>query len=210
LSPEAFPYQGVRRGQVAGVEALLMRVGFVGELGYEIHLEASKAEQVWNALFETGARWNIQPFGVEAQRLLRLEKGHLIVTHDTDALTYPHEVGLNWTLGKNKHFYVGQHSLKIQRQRSLTRQLVGLRWPENQTALPEECNLVIHDGRIAGRITSIVPQSTLGYPIGMAFVDPELSSPGTPIEIRLDNGVVSTAQVVEMPFYDPDDQRQLA
>ena len=95
LSPEAFPYQGVRRGQVAGVEALLMRVGFVGELGYEIHLEASKAEQVWNALFETGACWNIQPFGVEAQRLLRLEKGHLIVTHDTDALTYPHEVGLN-------------------------------------------------------------------------------------------------------------------
>ena len=210
LSPEDFPYQGVRRGQVAGVESLLIRVGFVGELGYEIHLEASKAEHVWKALFETGARWNIQPFGVEAQRLLRLEKGHLIVTHDTDALTYPHEVGLNWTLGKNKHFYVGQHSLKIQRQRSLTRQLVGLRWPENQTALPEECNLIIRDGRITGRITSIVPQSTLGYPIGMAFVDPELSSPGTPIEIRLDDGVISTAQVVEMPFYDPDDQRQLA
>lgn len=210
LSSEAFPYQGVRRGQVAGVEALLMRVGFVGELGYEIHLEASKAEQVWNALFKTGECWNIQPFGVEAQRLLRLEKGHLIVTHDTDALTYPHEVGLNWTLGKNKHFYVGQHSLKIQRQRALTRQLVGLRWPEGQTALPEECNLIIHDGRIAGRITSIGSQSTLGYPIGMAFVDPELSSPGTPVEVRLDSGVISTAQVVEMPFYDPEDQRQLA
>ncbi|NKB70472.1 MAG: FAD-dependent oxidoreductase [Candidatus Latescibacteria bacterium] len=209
LNPEAFPYLGVRQGKVAGVPALLMRVGFVGELGFEVHVPAGQATQVWEALMDAGQPFSIRPFGVEAQRLLRLEKGHFIVGHDTDALTHPYEVSLDWAIGKNKRFFVGQRSLEIMSERPLTRTLVGLRWPDGQTdKLPEECNLIIDQGRIAGRITSIAPRSTLGYPLAMAFVEPEMAVPGTQVEIRLDNGSRSTAQVVAMPFYDPDDQRQ--
>src|SRR5690606_10235746 len=77
LSPEAFPYMGVRTGTVAGVPARLLRVGFVGELGYEIHVPASQGEALWDALMEAGREHGIRPFGVEAQRVLRLEKGHI-------------------------------------------------------------------------------------------------------------------------------------
>ena len=72
-----------------------MRVGFVGELGYEIHVPADTARHVWDALMAAGAAVGIRPFGVEAQRLLRLEKGHMIVGQDTDGLTTPLEAG--WT-----------------------------------------------------------------------------------------------------------------
>ena len=151
----------------------------------------------------------MRPFGLEAQRLLRLEKGHLIVGHDTDALTHPSEVGLDWAIGKRKPFFVGQRSLPIHAARPVLRTLVGVRWPDGyQGPLPEECNLIIHDGRIAGRITSIAPVSTQGYPLGLAFVEPALATPGTRVEVRLDDGTMSTAEVAELPFYDPAGERQ--
>ena len=92
-SPAAFPYMGVRTGHVAGIPVRLLRVGFVGELGYEIHAPASLGEALWDALMAAGAPFGIRPFGVEAQRVLRLEKGHIIVGQDTDGLTHPYEAG---------------------------------------------------------------------------------------------------------------------
>ena len=209
LGAEAFPYLGVREGEVCGVGALLMRVGFVGELGYEVHVPAAAGDEVWRKLHAAGAPWGIRPFGVEAQRLLRLEKGHLIVGHDTDALTNPYEADLAWAIGKKKRFFVGQRSLQVYRGRALGRILVGVRWAEGYGgSLPEECNLIIRDGRIVGRITSIAPVSTLGYPLGLAFVEPDLATPGTQLEVRLDSGATSVPEVVQLPFYDPDDERQ--
>jgi sarcosine oxidase subunit alpha len=209
LSPSAFPFLGVRQGQVAGVPATLMRVGFVGELGYEIHVPTGCGLHVWQALWEAGRRHGIRPFGVEAQRLLRLEKGHVIVGQDSDALTSPLEIGAEWALGKGKPFYIGQRSLQIVRRQTPTRKLVGLAWPPGYTGpLPEECHLVFHAGQIAGRVTSIARRSTLGYPLGLAFVAPELAEPGTTVRIRLDNGREVEAAVFETPFYDPAGARQ--
>ena len=74
LCAEAFPYLGVRQGKVAGIPARILRVGFVGELGYEIHVPARHAERLWDTLMQAGAGLGIRPFGVETQRLLRLEK----------------------------------------------------------------------------------------------------------------------------------------
>ena len=209
LSAEAFPYLAVAEATVCGVPALVLRVGFVGELGFEVHVPAWHGEHVWRTLFEAGAEWQVRPFGLEAQRLLRLEKGHLIVSHDTDALTHPTEVGLDWAIGKGKRFFVGQRSLPLHAARPALRTLVGVRWPDGHRGpLPEECNLIIHDGRIAGRITSIAPVSTQGYPLAMAFVEPALAAAGTRVEVRLDDGTASTAEVAELPFYDPAGERQ--
>ena len=209
LGAEAFPYLAVAEGEVCGVSALVLRVGFVGELGFEVHVPAWHGEHVWRTLFAAGADRQVRPFGLEAQRLLRLEKGHLIVSHDTDALTHPSEVGLDWAIGKGKRFFVGQRSLTIHAARPALRTLVGVRWPDGyEGPLPEECNLIIHEGRIAGRITSIAPVSTQGYPLGMAFVEPALADAGTRVEVRLDDATTSTAEVAELPFYDPAGERQ--
>ena len=131
LSAAAFPYLAVGEGTVCGVPALVLRAGFVGEMGFEVHVPAWHGDHVWRTLFAAGARWDVGPFGLEAQRLLRLEKGHLIVGHDTDALTHPAEVGLEWTIGKGKPFFVGQRSLAIHAARPARRTLAGVRWPED-------------------------------------------------------------------------------
>lgn len=210
LSAAAFPYLALSEGTVADVPARLMRVGFVGELGWEIHVPASFGQRVWSALMQAGRRFGIRPFGVEAQRLLRLEKGHLIVSQDTDALTNPFEADLDWAIGKDKKFFVGSRSLDILRKKPLTRRLAGLTFPAGGGGgvLPEECNLVVAEGELAGRITSIAPRSTLGYPIAMALLRPDLAEIGTTVKIRLDGGGIVEAVVASMPFYDPGNARQ--
>ncbi len=209
LAGNAFPYLGVREGVVAGVRAIVMRVGFVGELGYEVHVPAAYGQHVWQTLYDAGKEFEVKPFGVEAQRLLRLEKGHLIISQDTDALTHPYEAGVEWAIGNDKPFFVGQRSLRILAGKPLGRKLVGLAWPKGfRGALPEECNLIIQEGRIVGRVTSIAARSTLGYPIAMAFLEPGKSEAGTKVEIRLTDGSDCEASVVELPFYDPENVRQ--
>lgn len=207
IGESAFPYLALREGTIAGVPVRAMRVGFVGELGYEIHMPAEYASYMWNAIM--GAADDIRPFGVEAQRLLRLEKGHIIIGQDTDGLTTPFEAALDWAVKMDKPFFVGQRSLRIVQQQPLRQRLVGFKLPGEFTGPPpKECHLVIRNGEIAGRVTSVAFSETLGHVIGMAFVQPELAKDGTPILIRVDGGTIIEAHVTPAPFYDRDGARQ--
>jgi sarcosine oxidase subunit alpha len=209
LSSAAFPYLAVREAIVARISVLLLRVGFVGEWGYEIHVAAESAPALWDALMAAGLAHGITPFGVEAQRLLRLEKGHLIVGQDTDALTTPREAGLTWAVKSDKPFFIGQRSLEILAKQPIQQKMVGFRLdPAFQATPPQECNLVIEQGEIAGRVTSIAYSPTLNQSIGLAYVAPEMTTPNHRFSIRLSNGEMVTAIVTATPFYDPDNQRQ--
>ncbi len=209
LEPESFPYLGVREGIVAGVPARVSRIGFVGELGYEIHVPYDGAVRVWDCLIDAGQKYGIQPFGVEAQRVLRLEKSHLIVSQDTDGLTNPYEAGTGWAVKMQKSFFVGGRSLSILKKKKQSRQLVGFTLPKAYKGpIPKECHLIIDEGQITGRVTSVTRSPTLGQVIGLAYVPPSQSTPGTSIRIRVDSAVVVQAEVAETPFYDPQNNRQ--
>ncbi|MDX2098901.1 MAG: FAD-dependent oxidoreductase, partial [Leptolyngbyaceae cyanobacterium bins.59] len=209
LSGEAFPYLAVRSAQVAGIPALLMRVGFVGEWGYEIHVPANAAPALWDVLMKAGAAFSIRPFGVEAQRLLRLEKGHLIVGQDTDGLTTPFEASLEWAVKLDKPFFIGQRSLQIISQRPPKQKLVGFMLaPEFKGIPPQECHLVIAGNEIAGRVTSIAFSPTLQRYIGLAYVQPQMAEVGKQFSIRGADRTLITATISPIPFYDPENQRQ--
>jgi sarcosine oxidase subunit alpha len=207
LRDEAFPYLAVRSGQVAGAAARLMRVGFVGELGYEIHVAAGRGPEVWQALYAAGVPQALRPFGVEAQRVLRLEKGHFIVGQDTDGLTDPHEASAMWAVAMKKPFFIGQRSLRILQARGPRQKLVGIELAA-ATPLPKECHLVIDEGAIAGRITSVTHSRALNKSIGLAMLSPELAQIGREIRIRVDDGDLLAARVAPAPFYDPKNLRQ--
>ena len=204
LSAAAFPYLAVREGDVAGMPARVMRVGFVGELGYEIHVPADGAGFLWDALMQTGNARGIRPFGVEAQRLLRLEKAHIIIGQDTDGLTTPIEAAMGWAVKMDKSYFIGQRSLKIIGRKKARAQSVGFILDAgDETAAPKECHLVIRDGQIAGRVTSIAFSPALGRHIGLAFVEPDMTAEGSRFFIRADLGRMVQARVVPTPFYDP-------
>ena len=208
LDADAFPYLGVREGRIAGAPARLMRVGFVGELGYELHVPASRGEHVWDTLIEAGRDFGIRRFGVDAQRLLRLEKGHIIVGQDTDSLTHPAEAGMAWAISRNKPFFVGGRAIDMRTARGVSRKLVGFRLADPNGEMPEECHLVIEDGDIAGRVTSCARGVGADGVIGLAYVRPHQAEPGREIEIRGATGRAIAATVVALPFYDPDNRRQ--
>ena len=208
LNPDAFPYMGVRTGHIADIPARLLRVGFVGELGYEIHVPAGCGEFLWDRLREVGGRHGLQPFGVEAQRVLRLEKGHVIVGQDTDGLTNPLEIGMG-PGRRPKLFHVGGAALAAHHQRGIERRLVGFVL-DNKDPRPQECHLVIEGSEIAGRITSCAHSATLDRVIGLAYVRPHQSAVGQTFAIRVDGGILVTARVVPLPFYDPGNERQKA
>ena len=97
LDPGSFAYMKVREGTVGGVEGCVVwRIGFTGELSYEVHVKAGYALSLWEALMDKGADLGVSPFGIEAQRIMRLEKGHFIVGQDTDGLTKAYSANLDW------------------------------------------------------------------------------------------------------------------
>ncbi len=208
VSAQAAPYLSAIEAEVAGVPALLLRIGFVGELGYEIHFAAEYGEHLWQALLEAGRDFGIKPFGVEAQRILRLEKGHIIVGQDTDALSNPYEAGMPWIVKLQKPDFIGKPSLQQAKARGECNRLVGFQM-EDPALVPEEGSAVEFGGVPVGRVTSARFSPTLRQSIGMAWVPADQTGEGSPLVIRV-GGRPSLARVVKLPFYDPEGARMRA
>ncbi|HVB78410.1 MAG TPA: 2Fe-2S iron-sulfur cluster-binding protein [Candidatus Binataceae bacterium] len=208
LHATAFPYMGARKGRVAGVDGCyLLRLGFTGELSYELHVPAGFGQYIWETLIECGRDLGIEPFGIEAQRIMRLEKGHVIVGQDTDGLTQVLSLGLKKFVKLGKPDFVGKPELKWQMERNDYPRLIGL-WPNDPGLVPPEASLIVQGTTIVGRITSSRMSPTLRRSICMALLREDLSKAGTSLTIRLPNGQLVPAQVTERRIhFDPQGTR---
>jgi sarcosine oxidase, subunit alpha len=204
LSSPAFPYMDWRQAAVAGVPATMMRIGFVGEMGWEIVVAAEFGSHLWEQVLQAGASANLLPFGVETQRVLRLEKKHIIVGVDTDALTNPYEAGMAWVAKFDKPDFIGRAALARMKQSPLERMLVGFEL--EGTTVPPDGSPVLVDGKPVGLATSVRFSWEKKKVIGMAWVTPAEAKQGTRITLRSDS-VDYSANVVEEVFYDPAGQR---
>src|SRR5581483_2848205 len=200
VSNGAFRYLDARELQVAGVRCLALRIGFVGELGYELHCAATAAEHLWDALVGAGA----VPFGLEAQRVLRLEKSHVIVGQDTDSESNLLSAGMPWVLKLDKGDFVGRRAAELVQERGVRERLVGFTLPPQ--TLPAEGAQVVVGGRPAGRVTSARVSERLGRTVGLAWVAPEYARDDAEITIRV-RGADVRAAVTLAPFYDAAGER---
>jgi sarcosine oxidase, subunit alpha len=204
LSSPAFPYMDWRQATVAGVPATMMRIGFVGEMGWEIVVAAEYGSHLWQQVLLAGAAVSLLPFGVETQRVLRLEKKHIIVGVDTDALSNPYEAGMAWVAKFDKPDFIGRAALARMKRSPLERMLVGFEM-EGPIAPPDGSPVLV-DGKPVGWATSVRFSWEKKKVIGMAWVTPAEAKPGAPITLRYD-AVDYSAKVVEEVFYDPAGQR---
>ena len=204
LSTRNFRYMRSAQGEVAGVPCLLLRIGFVGEAGWEVHFPAEYGEYMWNAIMEAGHEFGISPFGLEAQRILRLEKGHVIVGQDTDAISTPMDVGSDWAVRFDKPDFIGRGGLAVASDRGLQQRLVG--FVLSVAAAPEDGTPVVSGGRPIGRVTSARISPTLGAGFGLAYVPPSLAVEGASIEVLI-GGCPVAAMVTLQPVYDPEGSR---
>ena len=202
LDPDAFDYMRVRTGTVAGIaDCIMWRIGFTGELSYELHVPAGHGLHVWEALLAAGEDLGVAPFGLEAQRIMRLEKGHFIVGQDTDGLTKAPTVRMDSLIKLDKDDFTGKPELTWSMDpavRSGLPVLVALQ-PLDGSIVPEEAaQIVTRDGNeILGRITSSRMSPTLGRSVCLGQVQPELAAPGTVVTVLLVDGRRIDATVME-------------
>lgn len=115
---------------------------------------------------------------------------------------------MDWALAKKKPFYIGKRSIDMQIARGVKRKLAGFAVTSASASAPKECHLIIRNGEIAGRVTSVVRSPSLGKVVGLAYLPVDLAETGRRFEIRGDSGALVEAEVVPIPFYDPDNARQ--
>jgi sarcosine oxidase, subunit alpha len=200
VSAEEFRYLDAREIEVAGVPTLSLRIGFVGELGYELHFPSPAGEHLWDALVAEGAR----PFGLEPQRVLRLEKGHVIVGQDTDSESNLYSSGMSWLPKMDKDDFVGRFALAHFAQREEKERLVGFTMEED--VLPTEGAQIAIEGFPVGRVTSARRSEAVGAVIGLAWVPTERSLPGTRVEVVIDR-LRRGARITHGAFFDPSGER---
>jgi sarcosine oxidase subunit alpha len=205
VSNEGLSYLDARQGLIAEVPSLVLRIGFVGELGYELHFPSPYGEYMWDTLLERGEDLGIRPFGLEPQRVLRLEKMHILVGQDTDSESNVIEANMPWIVKWDKDDFVGKWALEHVRSRGIREQLVGFEM-ENGRVPPEGGQIVVAERTPVGRITSARWSPELRKVIGMAWVPAALAHEGAQFFVTIDGGF-DKAHVRLKPFFDPDGER---
>jgi sarcosine oxidase subunit alpha len=205
LSNEALSYLDAGQGKIAGVPSLVLRIGFVGELGYELHFPSPYGEFMWDTILERGEDLGIRPFGLEPQRILRLEKMHILIGQDTDSESNLIEANMPWIVKFDKDDFVGKWALEHVRARGPREQLVGFEMEDGRVP-PEGGQVVIKERRPVGRITSARWSPELRKVIGMAWVPTELARDGAEFFVTIDGGF-DKASVRLTPFFDPEGER---
>ena len=211
VSNEAFPFTGYRELRLAGdIGARVIRIGFVGELSYELHVPASQAVCLWDRITEAGREFGIKPFGLEAQNVLRLEKGHLIIGQDTEIRTTLHDLGLGFLWHRDKPWAktVGVPALRFTETQEERMKLVGFKM-DDPSQTPGDGAIIVDD-TILGYVSTARYSEILGESIGLALVDASVARTGTKLQVFQEGLGVDRlpATVVRTPFYDPEGQRQ--
>ena len=205
LDSNTFKYMMCHQAEVADAPATLLRIGFVGEMGWEIHVPADYGVHVWKSVLEAGSPHDILPFGVEAQRVLRLEKQHLIVGVDTDAMSNPYDAAMPWVIKLDKPDFIGKDSLKALQSAPIHERLIGFTMI-NGTHLPEDGAALVQAGAPVGRVTSARYSFLNKTTVGLAWINADLAKEGNSITIRV-NGKPALARIQQAPFYDPSGDR---
>jgi sarcosine oxidase, subunit alpha len=222
LSSAAFPHLGMREGNLlrssgptrAMVPTRIFRVSFSGELTYEINVPADAAPELWGALLTAGADQGLQPLGLDALLLLRLEKGFLHIGTDTDGTTVPDDVGWGKPAANKNTHYIGKRSLSLPENVKPDRlQLVGLK-PARNSGTPfiigSHLRFADTTHPTDGWITSAGTMALTAEPIALALARAGRQRVGKEVTVYDEGKPVTQAVIVNPPFYDPTGERMNA
>ena len=184
---------------IAGIEMIVSRTGYTGELGFELYFKGDEkdAENLWNKIFEAGTEFNIQPAGLAARDSLRLEMGYCLYGNDIDQTTNPLEAGLGWITKLNKPEFIGQQALLKIKTDGIKRKLVAI--TSEQKTFPRHGHNISQNGNKIGHITSGTVSPVTEKPIALGYVEKEFSDMGTIINIVIRDKEIP-AEIVKLPF----------
>jgi len=207
LDLASFPFMAVRDADIGGVPARIFRVGFSGELSFEINVPSAAGLALWERLIEAGEPYGITPYGTETMHVLRAEKGYFLVGQETDGSVTPLDLGL--VVAPDKDF-LGRRSLNRSDAARLDRkQLVGLLPEDPNAVLTEGAQLIAAPGSTAmiGHVTSSYFGARIGHSFALALIEGGRARHGEAVWAWHD-GRSFPARICSPVFYDPAGRRR--
>ncbi|WP_422372529.1 sarcosine oxidase subunit alpha family protein [Hoeflea sp.] len=215
ISNEAFPFLAAREVSLFGgtVTGRLFRISFSGELAFELAVPAGFGEATADAIMEAGGVHGIQPYGIEALSVLRIEKGH--VTHnEINGTVVPADLGFGRMVSSKKPDFIGKHMVAREGLVAPDRpQLVGLmpidpkaRFRAGAHVLETDAAATLENDQ--GYVTSVAYSPHVGSTIGLALVRRGLERHGE--EVIVWNGLhneMTRCRLCNPVFVDPDNEK---
>ena len=200
------PWLDWQRCRIAGSEVLLLRVSYVGELGWEIHSEAADTPAVFDAVREAGDGHGLRPFGMFAMDSLRLEKGYRAWKGDLSTDYTILQGGLERFVRWEKPDFKGRGALEREHQQGATRRFATLVVDAGACDAPYMSTLW-RDGEVVGETTSGGWGHRVGASIALAMVRSDLAAPGTALEVEIYGDRRPAVVQPDRPLYDPDNEK---
>ena len=232
---DALKFFGATRARLDGLDVWITRTGYTGDLGYEVWVERDGALRLWDALMAAGKPHGIEPAGLDALDMTRIEAGFVLLGIDYFSApkvvlearkSSPFEIGLGWIVDLERANFIGRDALVAEKARGSLWALVGLEvsWealerlyesyslPPSLPASARRDGLPVYAGeRQVGKVTSHTWSPILKKYIALASVLASHAAPGTVLEmehtVEFERRKVPTT-VVKTPFYDPERKRK--
>ena len=206
LSGEAFPWLTGKTADVGLAPCRLVRVNFVGELGWEIHHPLEMQNHIFDALMAAGEGLDFKPFGIRAMDALRIEKSYRLVGTELSIEYAAFESGLQRFVHPNKGDFVGRDALVSWQQRGFANHFVTLEVDGITDADAIGNEPLFKDGEMVGRATAGGYGWRVGKSLALGFVRSEQAAEGTELEIDV-LGEMKHAKVIAESPYDPENQK---
>ena len=196
--PELEYYHFIK-GNIAGVDMIISRTGYTGEIGYELYFtgDVSTAEKVWEEIFKAGKEFDIQPVGLAARDSLRLEMGYCLYGNDIDQTTNPIEAGLGWITKIDKGDFIAKDLIMRVKQEGPNRKLVAM--ISDEKTFPRHGYDITAEGKKVGVITSGTVSPVIDKPIALGYVDKSFNNPGSKVFFKIRDKEFP-ALVTKLPF----------
>lgn len=205
LSNESFPWLTGQETSIGLAPVKLLRVNFVGELGWEIHHPIEYQNHIFDSLFADGERHNLRPFGIRAMNALRMEKSYRLIGTEMSIEYSACESGLDRFVSLKKDF-IGKDGLLSWKERGFKNAFVTLEVSGNDDADVIGNNPIYAQGQCVGRATSGGFGFRLNKSLALAMIRPDLAQVGQDVEIDILDKRYKASVVIESP-YDPQNER---
>ena len=201
---KGLPYFSLKQDKLGEIPVLIARVGFSGELGYELYVYPEYAHELWDAIIELGKEYNVGPYGMGVSGILTIEKGYLTAVDFYEGAT-PLEVGLGWTVGFDKEDFIGKEALLKRGSEGLKTKLMGFEVADPKVVASANDNLV-KEGKVVGQVTYRgVYGPAIGKSLGRGRVEMRYANEGEELELEHE-GKRTKVKMARPRWYDPENK----
>jgi 4-methylaminobutanoate oxidase (formaldehyde-forming) len=205
ISKEAFPYMTCKQIILGYAPVLAIRITYVGELGWELHMPMEYAGYVYDAIWESGKSLGLVNAGYRSIESLRLEKGYRYWSGDISPEHTPYEAGLDFCVKLDKGDFMGREALLAQKQKGITRRLCCLTLHAGPL-MPVGKEAILDGDKVVGIVTSGGFGHTIKKPIAYGYLPIDYGKPGTRLQIEV-AAKRHDATVEKEPLYDPENKK---